>query len=493
MNVSWTHRVWVVIAAAFLLGSCSGGIGGSGVTDDSGGTGGSGISFGVIDGFGSILVNGVWFDTNDATVVIEGAEEPIKGDLSALGAPKVPGDPGDPGRVVRVEGTIDGNGTTGTATRVVYNDNVKGPITNVTPKGPNTIEAVVLGQTVIVDDSTRLQPATITIGDLTKDNLIEVSGLADTMGVIRATHVKKNEDFVPGDNVDVKGTIENLTGDSFTINALTVNYDNSTDMSELPGGLAEGLFVEVKGTTVDGSLLTATKIELEDEIGTENADEAEVEGFVTDFMSYVAFTVGNQLIVTNTNTQFKGGVPDDIELGIKLEVEGILVSGILVAEEISFRESVELEANVDVVNITAGTLTLIGLPEIIVTINEFTEIDATPANTLDGIESGEHIRIRGRESTRTVLATRLKEKPGDASKIVLQGPVESAADPIVTILGETVDTTGFDFTQFLGADETPIGRDMFFNIVRRDDIVKLQGKLSSGTVRWEGVELEDDD
>ena len=170
-----------------------------------------------------------------------------------------------------------------------------------------------------------------------------------------------------------------------------------------------------------------------------------------------------------------------------------LVSGILVADEISFRESVELEANANVVNITAGTLTLIGLPGIIVTINEFTEINATPADILDDIESGEHVRIRGRESTGTVLATQLKESSGDVSQIVLQGPVESAADPIVTILGETVDTTGFDFTQFLGADETPIGRDTFFNTVRRDDIVKAQGKLSSGTVRWEGVELEDDD
>ena len=49
MNISIAHRFWVAISAAFLLGSCSGGIGGSGVTDDSGGTGGSGISFGVID------------------------------------------------------------------------------------------------------------------------------------------------------------------------------------------------------------------------------------------------------------------------------------------------------------------------------------------------------------------------------------------------------------------------------------------------------------
>ncbi len=487
MNISIAYRFWVAISAAFLLGSCSGGIGGSGVSDDSGGTGGSGISFGAISGFGSIVVNGVKFDTSNATVVIEGMEQAGKGDLTALGYPD------DKGRVVRVEGTIGKNGAPSTAARVVYNDNVEGPITNITPKGTNTIEVVVLGQTVIVDDSTRVQPATITIGDLAKNNLVEVSGLADAMGAIRATHIKKNGDFVPGDNVDVKGIIKNLTGDSFTINALIVKYDDLTDMTVLPGGLAEGLFVEVKGTTVDGSVLTATKIELEDELGTENADEAEVEGFVTDFISVLAFTVGNQLIITNTNTQFNGGVPDDIELGVKLEVEGILVSGILVAEEISFRESVELEANVDVVNITAGTLTLIGLPGIIVTINEFTEIDATPANTLNDIESGEHVRIRGRESTGTVLATRLKEKPDDPSEMVLQGPVESAADPIVTILGETVDTTGFDFTQFLGADETPIGRDTFFNTVRPGDVVKAQGTLPVGTVIWEGVELEDDD
>lgn len=492
MNISIAYRFLVAISAAFLLGSCSGGIGGSGVTDDSGGTGGSGISFGVISGFGSIVVNGVRFDTSNATIVIEGMEQAGKGDLTALGYPD------DKGRVVRVEGTIGKNGAPSTAARVVYNDNVEGPITNITPKGTNTIEVVVLGQTVIVDDSTRLQPATITIGDLTKNNLVEVSGLADTMGVIRATHVKKNGDFVPGDNVDIKGIIKNLTGDTFTINALTVKYDDLTDMTALPGGLAERLFVEVKGVTVDGGLLTATKIELEDEIGTENADEAEVEGFITGFILPSAFTVGNQLVATDANTQFKGGLPEDIALGVKLEVEGILMSGVLFADEISFGDSVKLEADTmevvpDIDNPTSnGTLELAGLPGITVEVNGLTELKGV--ERFNTIQKDDHVRVRGRERTGTpghVIATELIVQKSANSRVELQGTLTDISDPFLTILGITIDSSTVQ--DFEGLDEQPMTQAEFLSVVKTGDIVKAKGTWDNGTADWKKLEVEDDD
>ncbi len=74
MNVS-RKNVWTVAALATLVAGCGGGGGGS----DTGGsapppaaTGTTTIVKGAISGFGSVIVNGVRYDTDSAEVRIEG-------------------------------------------------------------------------------------------------------------------------------------------------------------------------------------------------------------------------------------------------------------------------------------------------------------------------------------------------------------------------------------------------------------------------------------
>jgi hypothetical protein len=93
------------ITSAFVIAvlvACGGGGGGSGASSSSG----AGInSVGTISGFGSIYVNGVEFGTHGATYRVD---EEDWFDESALAV----------GMKVRVNGTINDNGTTGTATRI---------------------------------------------------------------------------------------------------------------------------------------------------------------------------------------------------------------------------------------------------------------------------------------------------------------------------------------------------------------------------------------
>ena len=76
--------------------------------------GGITIAQGPITGFGSVIVNGVRFSTTGATILVNGAAA-TEADLAI-------------GQVVRVEGTVDAGGTTGTARSVSFDDNVTGPI-----------------------------------------------------------------------------------------------------------------------------------------------------------------------------------------------------------------------------------------------------------------------------------------------------------------------------------------------------------------------------
>jgi hypothetical protein len=316
---------------ALVLISCGsssgGGIGGSGVT-----------SQGSITGFGSIIVNGTEFDTTNATIIVEGVEIGV-GDLIAQ-------DNLDVGRVVTVYGT---DGKSAVADRVVYNDNVEGPVESINVIDPATRkDIVVLGQTVIVNVVTEIKGTTFADLEVLalNNDVVEISGFVDDMGVIWATFLEKTGVFAPGLIVEVKGFVKNLDiiMRTFEINNLTVDY-LSADTTGLPGGVpANDLFVEVEGTVdVVGGVMEATEIELEDDLDVEDSDEIEVTGFVTDIVSAFEFTVGNQVVRTDAGTVLVDWPAGGIALGDKVEAEGRLVGGILFAWEIEFWEPDQIE------------------------------------------------------------------------------------------------------------------------------------------------------
>ena len=463
-------RKFLLIGAMLLVASCGSGGGGDNVA--SGGIGGTGISAGAITGFGSVFVNGVEFDSSGASITVNG----VPASESEL---KV-------GMVVTVLGTINGN--TGTAATVTAEDVVQGPVEQVVDA--NTL--IVLGQTVTVDENTGLDNNVLPVAG----DLVEIYGFVKDKGLIAGTLVETKAALA---EFGVTGFVENTNATTFTIGALTINY-SAADTSGLPGGApSDGLMVEVKGSNLLGPVgeLIAAKVELAG-LGLANASEAEVEGFVTDDANAPGeFTLGNQLVQTTASTQFEGGTPGDIAVGVKLEVEGALVNGVLIAREVEFRDDIKLESDVASVGTAPDRLTLTGLTGITVTVDGLTDIEGN-ANRFADIAVGDHVRIRGRRTAGgVVLATRLEERSADTT-LILQGPVDAVpapADPNVSILGVTVDTTPIADDQFQGFDGAAVGRASFFDPVTgvaAGDLVKAQGRVDAiGTVSWEEIELED--
>lgn len=313
---------WTLIAVTGC-GADGGGANGGGIA--SGGTGGTGVSYGPVTDFGSVFVNGVEFNTTNSTVTLNGSPGPDEATDPHRGL-KV-------GMVVKVEGTFDDNGTTGTATGITYKDNLKGPVSIIDILGA-TME--VLGQNVIIDSQTAFVGATL--ATLVTGNVVEVSGLPDHNGDIHATLVElKAGSFIPGMEIGVKGTIQNLNPllMTFQINGLIVDYTLATLP---PGGLANGQFVAVKGTNLAGIVLIADSVALDDNsLGVTDAGVVQMAGFVTAMTSPSQFTVGVQPVQTTASTVFEGGVAGDIALGKKLQVDGALAGGMLTATKISFR------------------------------------------------------------------------------------------------------------------------------------------------------------
>ena len=277
-------------------------------------------------------------------------------------------------------------------------------------------------------------------------------------------------------------------------------YDNTTITNDMPnpfGNAWNGLFVEVKGTNFDSATTTliATKIEPENRV-VQQADEFEVEGFVTqiDVDGSGDFLIGSTRVHTTANTEFRGGTIDEIVVGAKLSAEGRLENGVLTAKHVKFDAGVKLEGNVENINLAAKTFTITGLPGVTVRVNSQTEFKANGGNRildLNDLSVGNHVRVRGRVgSVNSVIATRVEQKSGDVD-VDLQGPVQTVANPNLTILGVTVDTSGISNDNFEGLNGQLIGRAVFFNDVKEGTVVKVKGRLNGVAVTWRELELED--
>jgi hypothetical protein len=419
---------------------------------------------------GSVLVNGILFATSAATIIVEGEERGV-GDEVAL-------ENLDIGRVVTVNGTRSEDGTTGTADQVVYSDDVEGPVDSLVDIDANTKEMGVLGQTVIVNDRTEFKGTAF--ATIALDDVVAASGLFDATGAIRATFLQKTGDFAPGVAVDAKGFVENLDPgqETFEINDLTVDY-SSADTSGLPGEVpANGLFVDVDGTLDSiGGYLLATKISLDDALGVEDADRIELSGFVTDFVSALEFSVGNQLVFTDENTVFENGIPANIALGVKLEVEGCLVGGIVFAEEIEFWDADHVE--------------LIGFVTDFVSVFEFTvdsQVVQTDEDTLftdgtaDDIVLGAKLEVEGRLEEEVLFATEVEF--WDPDQVEVEGLVTDFVSVFEFTVGEQAVQTD-ENTVFEGGtpDDVALG-------VRLEIKGRLAGDiLVADRVSFEGNEV----
>jgi hypothetical protein len=103
--------------------------------------------------------------------------------------------------------------------------------------------------------------------------------------------------------------------------------------------------VEVEGVfNVATGIFEATEIEREDIEGAEfiplEDEKVEVEGFASDVTEIAPgiFTllVDGYPVRTDANTSFEGGTPADLRDNVKVEAEGVWISGKLEAEEIEF-------------------------------------------------------------------------------------------------------------------------------------------------------------
>lgn len=299
-------------------GSAGGGTStaGNSGTDGSGvGSGGTGVTadaagIGAADGLGSIILNGLRYDTDSATFSLEDTSE-LQIGMSA-----------------RIAGKVDANFTSGTAAQVVSAAELRGAVSAIDLSNGSF---TVMGSRVTTDTATVWGDSN-GAADLVDGTVIQVWGLPAAPGTLRATRVQ----ITPG-SVEplVTGTVQNLdlVGRHFTLGLLTVDYGPGLDTASL----AEGAIVRVRGTVAPvAGHFTATTVKGWYAIPTADGIALQLAGVATDFASLGDFRVlGNK--VDARNAQITGGQAGSIGNGVKVEVDGFLSGQVLVAKKLRIR------------------------------------------------------------------------------------------------------------------------------------------------------------
>lgn len=330
---------------ALLIGAGIVSCGGSSIL--SAGISGTGIVFGAITGFGSIYVNGVEYEIDEASFNVDGNTMASQGDLQI-------------GMVVKLDATDNGDGT-GVATTVSYDELIQGPVNNLSTIDLENKSFSVFGTQVKINLNSTVFDNT-DFASLQNDDLVEVSGFINQSGEVIATLVDYQEDLQQGSEVELHGQIEVsslILNQEFVLNGVTINYTFSTPLEDLENGLSEGLYVEVKGLYNAGEI-DADKIEGEDDDREEieqSEGEVSVQGIITDLTDSLHFDI-NGIPVQVDAAQVPASILNQLQLGLEIEVKGDIENGIIMADEIELRQDERkykaLVSSVDTTNQTVS-------------------------------------------------------------------------------------------------------------------------------------------
>lgn len=466
MNI-FTRIMGTCLAGAFLLAGCGGG-GGYGSSPSTAGINGGGapVNNAPINGGGgatpafakgaitqvapgtSVTINGTTIATTGAAVSIDG----VTGTTADL---KV-------GQVVTLQGTVSTAGAV-TATSVSFNNEIEGQVTSIDL--PN-LSFVVLGQTIRVTGATVFDNSSMANGfaDLAVGRAVEVSGYRDSNGVLAASRIEKR-DVTNTSPFELNGVVSGLSGSTFNIGTQSVSFAGVTPTN---GTVADGVCVEVKGSTFSGAQLIASSVEVKScGLTSSTGASGEIEGYITTFVSASDFSIGAQRVITTGSVTLVTNGANSLGLNVKVEAEGSFdASGNLVATKIEIKADNSLRLLGLISTVTPpGTIVVNGVT---VQLSAATRMEDKSSASLPSLQFGnlsagtDYVEVRGwAGSAPNTIAAMILERDNPQTRYEIQGLAATTANntTTLTILGVTVDTTGATFRDLAGAS---IPRATFF-------------------------------
>jgi hypothetical protein len=301
------------------------------------------------------------------------------------------------GMMVRVKGKANSRkaDNTDSADEISFGSQLLGPIDSIPSSQTAPAMLVVLGQTVQITASTIFEEG-LTLSMLAKDTIVEVHGFVDpATNSLVATRIELKL-LANVMAFKLQGKIRNLSSTTFQIGTtLTISYAGVAT-ADLPANLANDLLVRVRLATTP-TTGTRTALQVRAVVAeTEDRDEAEVEGMITDFTSSAKFSVNGQPVDASGAT-----APAGLKMGSRVEVQGSLVNGVLVAKKVQLKdenEKREFELHGIVSNATSNSITLTSTGGIVAKVTFTTGMVNFVNGTAANLVNGAKVEVKGMAS-----------------------------------------------------------------------------------------------
>jgi cytoskeletal protein CcmA (bactofilin family) len=424
-----SQTISIVLATGFLA-SCGGGGSSSGSSST------TTTSIGKIDGFGSIYVNGVEYETSGADYHVD---DESAFDDSALGV----------GMKVKVVGRVNSDGVTGTADSIYYDDDLEGPIDagSLVVDG-DTTTFTIFGMAVSAHINDTVYDDGASYAGLAEGQEIEVSGFFDGSQIV-ASRIELQSDS--DNDYEIKGTVSQYDGSTITLELMNGDsagpYDISSSAeidSDLPSDPV-GSFVEIK-LVEDAGSIEVVEIESEDDDMVDDSDDdhdVEITGIL----------MGNDIdgyTVNDVPVEFSNGVDPQL-VGTLVEVEGHMVDGTLVVYKTE-QEDGEIEIKSLVQNVTYsdaknGTVTIdLGNGESLsfttdnsTTFEDSSSYDSSSDNDgsfrLDELISNDYVEVElTADGSGGYYAHSIEREDSSSTPLVIEAPVDAADATTITLL-----------------------------------------------------------
>jgi hypothetical protein len=262
-------------------------------------------AIGEITELDSVTINGVRYDTNAASILVNG-QAANADDLKH-------------GQVIALDGEVNFSTATGTADEIRYAASIIGPVEDVEA---TLGRLMVMGQTVLVDADTVFGPNVDpnTYAGLSPGTTAQISGFRNADDDILATRIEADGASA---SMQLIGTVTglDLASMSFSMGRLVVDY-SSAALIDLPLGMpANGLPVMVRGSLTDGILIVD---EISGDIYRSAAPDirGHLSGFITRFTSLADFSLNGLDVTTSANTRYVNGAPADLQANADITIDG---------------------------------------------------------------------------------------------------------------------------------------------------------------------------
>ena len=393
---------------------------------------------GVITGFGSVIVNGVHYDVEGASITMDD-DSVVESELEV-------------GQMVRIQGSVNADGMSGKALKLLGETQLRGPIESIDLTAG---VIVALGQTILINADTFYKEG-LTAELLEVGDVITVSSYTNDDGQLVATRIDVKNGVAASD-LRLTGLVSNLdtTAMTFTINDQLVDYSKVT-LSNLPNRtLVNGMLVSVKGR-LEGDVLVAVGNLRKSHLGFKFDDDdhpgrVEILGLVSGLVANTSFMLGDTQVLINSATVYEHGTSANLADGLLVKVTGQLdANNNLVASKVKFKYQPKIESRgtIESIDLTAQTFKVNGLTFTVTSETSFKDSGSSKVRFFDlqDLAVGDWVRVRAYNqaatttTASTLIATRVERHLHDEDDFDLEfeGTIDAVGLSSVTISGKEI-------------------------------------------------------